>query len=266
MMSESIGVLSIATNRYLAFWEAMVKSADLLLFPDQEVNLYVFTDQSESALEMGRSLKRLRVVPIPTGDLKWPEAPLRKFDLIRRHESILKDDVLVHLDADMLIKSPAGSELSPSEWESGVALVRHPGYRRADQGAFARVNSLGVKMGLRDVGRQIKYGANGSWETRKESMAFVRRSKRDDYVCGATWMGNRDELLELCDVLARRTEHDWRRGVVAVWHDESHLNWWAAERDCSILDSDYCYVEGSPNLADLQPRIIAVEKGVDRTR
>jgi len=265
-VTKSIGVLSIATNRYLKYWESLAKSADLLLFPDHEVNLYVFTDESESALEVGRTLKRVKVVPISTGNLGWPEATLRKFDLFRRHEGVLNDDVLMHLDADMLIKSSVGNELFSPEWESGIALVRHPGYRRANRGAVSRISSLGIKTHLRDAGRQMKYGANGTWETRQESRAFVPRAKREDYVCGGTWMGNRDELLELCEVLAHRTEDDWRNGVVAVWHDESHLNWWAAERSCSILDSEYCYVVGAPNLVDLQARIIAVDKGADRTR
>jgi hypothetical protein len=79
-------------------------------------------------------------------------------------------------------------------------------------------------------------------------------------------MGERDTLIEACGVLAERVGRDSKRGVVARFHDESHLNWYAAHNRCAILESNYCFVENSPNLKDLEPTIVAVEKYENRTR
>jgi len=112
----------------------------------------------------------------------------------------------------------------------------------------------------------VRVGGLGSWETKPESLAFVPRQLRKQYVCGGTWMGRGQELLSMIHELAAHTRTDLDAGRVAVWHDESHLNWFAANNATSILGSEYCYAPGFPNLADLSPRIIAVDKGNDRTR
>ena len=79
-------------------------------------------------------------------------------------------------------------------------------------------------------------------------------------------MGLREPLGVMIDELANRTRRDLQRGVVAIWHDESHLNWFASYHAHELLDSEKCYAEGLPNLKDLIPEIIAVEKGGNRTR
>ncbi len=49
----------------------------------------------------------------------------------------------------------------------------------------------------------------------------------------------------LCHELERRTEQDLQNGVIALWHDESQLNRYAAERsDYRLLTPAYWYPEG----------------------
>ena len=57
--------------------------------------------------------------------------------------------------------------------------------------------------------------------------------------------GTAAAFLQLCHELARRTEDDLARGVIARWHDESQLNRYAAERsDYRLLTPAYWYPEG----------------------
>lgn len=79
-------------------------------------------------------------------------------------------------------------------------------------------------------------------------------------------MGLREPFVDLCAELSRRTRADLDNDIIAVWHDESHLNWYASRHETTLLDSSYCYALGLPGLQDLEPVIIAVDKNDDRTR
>ena len=51
--------------------------------------------------------------------------------------------------------------------------------------------------------------------------------------------------MALCHELERRTEADLQQNVIALWHDESQLNRYAAERsDYRLLTPAYWYPEG----------------------
>jgi hypothetical protein len=76
-------------------------------------------------------------------------------------------------------------------------------------------------------------------------------------------MGYRDQAMDVCELLAHRIDRDTASGVLAVWHDESHLNWWTANHESKLLVPEYCYVEGSENLAHLTARIVALDKPAD---
>lgn len=265
-VTPSIGVFSIATNRYIKFWQEMATSADQNLFVGHDVTLTVFTDRISEVKEIEKRLERVRVNAIEVEPLEWPQAPLSKFRLVSRFSGELDQDILMHLDADMLVGGGAGDDLDPSTWKGGIALVRHPGFRRPLTRERTTLYLFSPSMALRDAYRVTFEGGLGTWERNVQSQAFVPRHRRRTYVCGATWLAQRRQMLELCTELGERVDRDLREGIVARFHDESHLNWLAANRSCTILDSDYCFVENAHNLMDLRPRIAAVEKYDDRTR
>lgn len=262
----SIGVVSIATNRYVEHWRRMALSADRHLFPGHDVVLHVFTDRVADVTSIAPELERVTVNPIGIDALTWPEATLLRYEVITEHQDQLPQDVLMHLDADMLVAADVGVELTPSAWAGGLALVRHPGYRRPSGLPRARLYSSRPGVAVRDAYSGLRFGGIGRWETDRASTAFVPRGRRATYVCGGTWFGLRQPFLRMADELASRTRADLTRGHVAVWHDESHLNWFAARNSTELLDSSYCYADGFPGVAGLRPLIIAVDKSDDRTR
>lgn len=267
-MSErpSIGVVTVATNRYLDYWLAMAHSAEQHLFPEHDIVMHVFTDRVDDAREMARSLTRVRIDPIEIEPYRWPEATLLRYEVFDAHRERLSEDLLLHLDADMLLVDRVGSELQPDAWINGIALVRHPGFRRPATGRRAGLYLRKPRLALADARALVRTGGLGSWESDPESLACVPRELRGQYVCGGTWMGRGQELLAMIHELSGRTRTDLDAGRIAVWHDESHLNWFAANHHTTILGSEYCYAPGFPNLADLSPRVIAVDKGHERTR
>ena len=89
----------------------------------------------------------------------------------------------MHLDADMLVRADFLKTIEFNELIGGIGLVAHPGFWRPKR-ARGRMYLQNPKMLISDIRRLITYGSLGSWETRKQSSAYVRRSNRQRYVCG----------------------------------------------------------------------------------
>lgn len=258
--------MTVATNRYIDYWTEMAISADKHLFPGHRLVLHVFTDQVARAREAARILKRAEVDIVEIEPYGWPEATLLRYEVFAAYRDRLTQDVLMHLDADMLIVGDVGPELDPASWIGGIALVRHPGFRRPSATRSFVQYVRHPRRLLADILAWRAAGALGSWEQDARSRAFVPRKLRQIYVCGGTWMGLRDALVPLVSLLAERVRVDLDEGTIAIWHDESHLNWYASHYEHTLLDSGYCFALGWDQLADLEPLIIAVDKGNDRTR
>jgi hypothetical protein len=263
---EEVGVLTVATNQYIEYWEQMALGADKWLFHGSSVTLHVFTDQAERAAAIGSRLDRVQVRPIPIPPLRWPAATIERYRLIKDHSRDVRGELLLHVDADMVFSSPVGPELDPSHWPGGLALVRHPGYFRPmglARGAFYARHPGTLAS---DLVLWRTAGGLGAWEDRPASQAFVPRASRRSYLCGGVWFGARDSILRMCSTLADAVEADAEAGLMAVWHDESHLNRYASAHPHAVLGPEYCFVVGYPQLQAHLPRIIAVEKGDRRTR
>jgi|GEM_PF-831831 len=260
-----IGAFTVATGPYLEYWWQQAQDADTRLFSDHALTLVVFTDRPSEASKFARELFRaqVRVVAIPT--LSWPMATMARYELISEMNIEDEFDVVLHLDADTRIAQEVGRELEPERWEGGIALVAHPGFFRP---AHALLTALRLpRTTVSDLAGLIRGEAGiGQWERRSKSTAFVPRSRRKQYVCGGVWFGRSPEFFTMTRTLAAHTLTDRRRGITARWHDESHLNWFAAHHKFTLLDSSYCYVHGSKSLSGLVPRIIAVDKGDARVR
>lgn len=266
MSTGSVGVFTVATNVYFDYWRDMVTSADRLLFPEHDVTFHVFTDQPDAANEVQQHLDRAKVVAIEIPGYRWPEATLFRYRFAVENSHLLQQDVLMHLDADMLVVDRVGPGLNPARWVNGLAFVRHPGFRRPTGWRSAAYYAGNPEAARLDFLTRRSFGALGAWERRPESTAFVDRDLRHHYVYGAIWMGRREPLLAMCQELDDEIRRDLSSDLIAEWHDESHLNRYAAEHEHTLLDSDYCYVEGWKNLAGLTPKIRVVDKGTHLTR
>jgi hypothetical protein len=152
---------------------------------------------AERLFESARRLFR------PTGDVEfmtlpgapgWPEATLFRHHVLAHHLPELRHDFVFMVDADMLVESPIGPEiLAP------LVATRHPGF---------------VTTGRSEL----------PYERRPESAACVREDEGGVYYAGGFVGGERRRLHELSRRIAAGVDSDEARGVLARWHDESHLN------------------------------------------
>lgn len=256
-----IGIVMIATNKYLDLWKRSVLSIEKNVdFSKIEINLYLMTDQPEEAKKWEKqNLQNINLTVVRIPNLRWPDATLLRYKLIIEHRNILNDEFLMYLDSDMTVLNDFSGSLINDLDPKRMNLVVHPGYVRI--GNYLRTWISEPKFFIRDL-RFLKIGQfrPGAWEKRKSSLSYVPLRKRKVYYHGAIWLGSNCSFLEMCEVLSRRIDLDYSESIVATWHDESHLNWYAANYEVNTLDSRYSWHADYKQLKNFVPFITTMEK------
>lgn len=170
----------------------------------------------------------------------WPGPTLHRYGTFLRAWKFLHAfDHLFYIDVDMLFVAPVGKEI----FSDGITATLHPGY----------------------------VGTSGTPERRFISQAYIPPNADNKYFCGGFNGGTMEAFLEMTDYLDASITRDEKFGVMATWHDESHLNHYLYNNPpAKILDPSYCYPENAgPHYTDkwklhgyfgLQPKILALEK------
>lgn len=256
----SFGVVSIATgSEYWIHWSNQVKSFRETTSNFSQIQFYLLTDNPKEAVLLAKNLEmRLKVFKIPS--YGWPEATLLRYREISKVKESLIEEVIIYLDADMLIRRDFFRILKPAHWLNGVALVAHPGYWRPRGVPKITFYFANPQKLFSDIYNWIIKGGLGSWEKRKVSTAFVPRNKRETYVCGGTWMGLRMQFFKMVEECEKSVDLDLENNLVAIWHDESYLNKWKSKNPTSILNPSFCFDPTYPQLRNLPEYIRAVQK------
>lgn len=258
MRDNTIGVLTVATNKFIHYWIDLVRSAEENIKTSNLV-FHVFTDQVSIAKQFESTSSNIQVIIHEVQAYSWPEATLLRYSIFREFSSKIDEPTLMHLDADMLICTDFTVEL-PHNLINGIGLVRHPGFFRPNSVRLVSYYSKNLKFLASDFRMKVRMGSLGSWETNSFSRAFVARKKRKIYVCGGTWFGIRESFFQMVDELAENVNLDSINKVTATWHDESHLNWWKSNNDCSILSPSFCFDPTYNQLKNIPEYIRAVDK------
>lgn len=259
---RALTIFSVATDRYLDFWVNLVNSAEQFMSKEMTVQWIVFTNRgNEIPKELADKLGRDLII-VQSASAPWPIPTLLRYELLTTIKHKVEGEVIMHLDADMLfIRELSKNDLIEAMGNNEVALVRHPGFYRPQSNSKINFYYRHPMFIARDIWFFLRNGGIGSWEMNAASRAFVPRRKRKVYVCGGTWFGKRNSIVELCELLSRRTREDLSNNIIAKFHDESHINWYAANHEVSIVDPKFCLEPSYPQLVGIEPLIVAVDKG-----
>jgi histo-blood group ABO system transferase len=97
------------------------------------------------------------------------------------------------------------------------------------------------------------------YEGRLASKAYISPEKGTRYYAGGFFGGTKNEFLSMAAELAGCIDEDLKNGVIAKWHDESHLNRYFADHPPAIeLTPSYCYPEGMS--LPFKPKLLALIK------
>ncbi len=211
-----IAILYICTGKYNVFWDGFYKSSEKYFLSGQAAKEYfVFTDNMDLCKDSHVHLHYRECQGFPFDSLF-------RFDLFLSIEDEIKDfDYIYFFNANMQFVKPVGKEFLPTESEGNLAAVLHP---------------LILKRPF------FFY----SYERNKKSLAYIPLMKHHKYryYMGSLNGGRAKEYLELVRTCAKNTRIDYEKGIIAMVHDESHLNRYLFDHKCKALAPSYAYPEG----------------------
>lgn len=218
---KKVGLLLICTNKYTRFLDQLIKSANQHFLKNQEVTYFVFTDQE---IEVATDRE---VVGIYVDHKEWPWMTLGRYKIFSKaSEELSKLDYLYYCDVDMLFVGEVGDEILGDR-----VATQHPGY----------------------------YGSRGTPETRPESLACVYSYEQMQYFAGGFNGGTSQEYLKMARTISKNIDMDYSNGIIAIWHDESHMNRYFIDNPpTKILSPSYCYQESL--YIPFEKKLLALDK------
>ncbi|MCX5921943.1 MAG: hypothetical protein NTX86_01285 [Candidatus Dependentiae bacterium] len=215
----NIGLVVTATGRYIEFVQPLLESANKHFCRNHNVTYFIFTD--------GQAPQADNVVSIFQKRLGWPYDTMMRFEIYASHADAFKDmDYLFACDADMLFVDTVGDEIL-----GDLVGTLHPGY----------------------------VGSRGTYETNLRSTACIPSNQGTHYFAGGFNGGKTANYLAMANEITKNIHTDLDRGVIAIWHDESHLNrYFATNKPTVTLSPSYCYWQGK--ILPFTQRLVALNK------
>ena len=224
-----IAILYICTGRYNRFWDGFYKSCEEYFVPDAEKHYFVFTDDMKLS---DRSNVHLQFKQCEG----FPKDSLFRFEMFMRVEEDLKEyDYIYFLNSNAEFRQlVTADEVLPDA--SGLVGADWPGKRKP----------LHKPMFF-------------PYERNKKSTAYIAPFGKDyHYYMGGINGGTSDAFLAMMRTLAANTRDDYNRGIIALVHDESHINRYFRAHKPRSLSAEYCWPEEWP--AVFRPKIVFRDK------
>ena len=262
-LKNRIGIYMIATNKYTYLLNQVIQRLEFLMENelDLQITVVVATDDSEYIDKNSSELRNLKITTHEIPSYGWPEATILRYQILLGCSGFEEFDFCFYLDCDMYIHRLFMHEAIRNLKDGQVGMVKHPGFTidPTFKGIMNALTDYKIIKFLISNFRKQKFRL-GTWEDRSQSSAYVPVKMRRSYVHGAFWFARPQEFKQMCTILAQRTQEDFDKGIVAVWHDESHLNYYSANYPVTILDSRFSWISNYRNIKHLSPFISSVIK------
>jgi hypothetical protein len=192
-MRKKILLHLIATGKYDRYLGGIIDSARTNFFPDEYLEIVIYTD-SEKFLELLDS----KIHCVKIDHEPWPNPTLKRFHYFDMAAGLIgQSDFSFYIDVDsMFVKKLDFESIGLDENLRGMIGTLHPGY----------------------------YGCNGTPERRPSSTAYIPYGSNNLYYCGGFFGGSSREFLKTIKLIEESIQKDLENGIIAIWHDESHLN------------------------------------------
>lgn len=223
---KRVGLLLIATGKYDVFIQQLIDSAEKWFLKNHNVTYFLFTDTS-------MDFQNPKIKKIYHEHKPFPFPTLLRYNTFAKNDALFTDmDYLFYCDIDMLFVDQVGDEVL-----SERVFTQHPGY----------------------------YGKRGTPETNPASLAYIGPDENMQYFAGGFNGGTKDEFIKLAKTIDVNIQKDLEKEIIAVWHDESHLNRYAVDNPpTKILSPEYCY--GESMKIPFKKRLIALDKNHEELR
>lgn len=229
-----VAICFIGTGKYLNFLPKYYENIHEYFLPKSEKTFLVFTDGEGDFPEDVKVYKQKH--------LEWPYITLTRFGIIQKaKEEIEKNDWFVFIDADALVVDSIIEEDFFDNTKSFFG-VHHPCH-------FLQMSP------------HNEYP--GAFETNPLSLSHITQT--DDlsiYYQGCLWGGKVPDVLKMIEELDYRVNKDLENDIIAIWHDESHINKFFIEHKENVnsLGAEYAYPEVFSDHCKFDPKIVHLAK------
>lgn len=228
-----ICILTIATNKYINFVQKLYDNIEEFFLPEHEKTCLLFTEHECETTD------NVRISHIEHE--QWPIPTLKRYNyFIKEKEFILQHDYCFYFDVDMRIDKIIGNEIL-----GDLVATKH----------FYKVGE--------DVNKF-------SYERNPNSLAYIPFGQGKAYYAGGFNGGKTQNFIKMSEIIANNVNKDLQNSIIAVWHDESHMNRYMIDNPPTLeLSSEYCYPEPELEIAshlNYEPKIIALLKNHDELR
>ncbi len=168
--------------------------------------------------------------------MEWPYITLFRFKIFKKAlPHLYNSDYIFFFNSNMKFISDVNEEILP-QGSKQLTFVMHPGYYNKSVKKF-------------------------TYEKSKNSLAFVPKSSGKYYFMGGVNGGITTAYIKLINDLEYAIDEDLKNNVIAIWHDESHLNKYAIkhEKIIHVLAPQYGYPEGWSN-PDFEIKLVIKNK------
>lgn len=220
---RNIGLLIIATNKYIDFIQPLISSADEYFLTNHKVKYFVFTNE-DVKIETNRDYQIIKVE-----HKDWPWMTMGRYHIFYNNRNILsKMDYLYYCDVDMKFENVVGDEVI-----GDLVATLHPGFYERQKVGTPERNPI--------------------------STAYISENEDNLYYAGGFNGGKSSNFLKMSKILSKNIDKDLSNDIIAIWHDESHLNkYFHYIKPSIILSSSYCYPENKKIPFDR--KLVALDK------
>lgn len=224
---KNIGIIYICTGKYVQFLENFLSSAETNLLPYHNKEYFIFTDSHFDNPDP----KKFHI--IKQNKLGWPFDTLNRFHMINSIASQTNHlDYIYFCNANLIINEPIDENILP-DLDKEMVGVNHPGQYKLSNNEF-------------------------TYERNENSLAFIPFNEGDYYYQGCLFGGIKDAFLKMSKTLQENIDKDLANNIIAVWHDESHLNRYFLNHPPKVLDPSYSNPESF--YVPFPKRIIQIDK------
>lgn len=189
-------IITIALGKYTDFLPRFIMTAKKNLLPEMEKEFLIITDQDIEDLDVYNSVIHIS----KQTKLCWPLDTLMRFHYFCKEGDLISQfDYIYYFDSDMAFNNKiTAEEILPSGDEKFVGVL-HPGFYDNENATFDRDPM---------------------------SSAYVEDNHKGPYFQGCVIGGKKLDFYSMIFYLKKQVEENFSRNKIALWHDESHLNWY----------------------------------------
>jgi histo-blood group ABO system transferase len=240
---KTIGIILICTGKYIGYVKNTIKNINSKFLINYNKIYYIITDNLDFFSDITTQFNVVLKYIYKKG---FPNDTLYRYNYMLLVKEHLEENTqyMFYFDVDMDILDYVENDILPN-YITPLLGTRHPGF-------------------IMEHPFQYAYG---SPDNNPLSTAYIPFDKRiNNYIAGGFNGGITKYFLKMAEYIDNNIKIDDSNNVVALWHDESHLNNYYSfnETMFKILQPEYCYPQHLQS--NIIPKIIALDKQHNEVR